>query len=545
MITVIKLLPGKLKIKSLALIAMAIASAYIASLLPGQLGAILDSFVSDPSSVKALIIPFGVLFLLVELVAIVRRVLSDRLAAQYGEVLTNLSLKILLWLPKQTLEGGGTSGDITKKTNDAVEGATQLLKLATNDIVPTVFLGGFTIYQCFIQSTSVFGYLMLGYIICSIVASTFQILSQKGIRVEIFNSRGHLHGEIVQSVNGIEQIRALGAETAECERLAPQINRIRTQGSKHHTYMGMFDTLKQTLKAGFIAVIFFVGVSNVVSEVLTGGAVIAVYMLFQQLLKPVDEIYRFLDDISASSVKVGELKKKMALPIDEVFTTADDGADFTEDSINIESYQMLSTHGDSRVISKGENIILKQGKSTAIIAKTGGGKSSLLRGLMRIYPIEGTIRLFGKNNKKVSHRQLVESIHYVPQNPFFFAGTLRDNLSYGLPGLTDDDMNNALKKATLYDELAVDGNPLDKLLQEGGKPLSGGQIKRLAIARAFLRKPRIYLFDEAFTGIDVNTLSNIFNNLDVYAKEINAGIVHISHEKAVKDRCSEQFNLDV
>lgn len=106
-------------------------------------------------------------------------------------------------------------------------------------------------------------------------------------------------------------------------------------------------------------------------------------------------------------------------------------------------------------------------------------------------------------------------------------------------------MKIALQQAHLYDELSIDGDPLDKILQEGGKPLSGGQAKRLTIARAFLRRPRLYLFDEAFTGIDPATLDDIFDDLDEHLSETGAGVVHISHEQPLKDRCSIQIYLDV
>lgn len=543
--TVIKLLPSKLKIKSITLMVLAIFGAYIASLVPVKLGVILDGLASTPNSIKALILPFAALFLVVEALTIVRRVLSDRVIAQYGEVLTNESLRRLTRLPKKTLEEDGTSGEITSRVNQAIEGASQLLKLATNDIVPTIFLGGFTIYQCFKQSTPIFAFMMLGYILCSIVVSTLQIYSQKGIREGIIHKKAHLNGELVQSITGIEQIRALGAEEAESKRLSPQINNIRIQESKHHTYMGMFDTVKQILKALFIVIILYVGIRDIASGALRGGALISVFMLFQQLLKPVDEIYRFLDDISASLIKVKMLKRLITLEEDDVFALTESSITFTENSIRVPSYCMYSTHGERKIISKGHDIVLERGVNTAIIAKTGGGKSSLLRGLLRIYPIDGEVIFFGVDAKQIPHKTLVDILHYVPQSPYFFAGTLRDNLTYGLNKVTDIELIAVLQQACLYEELAVDGNPLEKQLQEGGKPLSGGQAKRLAIARAFLRAPKIYLFDEAFTGIDPTTLDTIFVNLDEHLKKIGAGVVHISHEQPVKDRCTVKFELDV
>jgi ABC-type multidrug transport system fused ATPase/permease subunit len=308
--------------------------------------------------------------------------------------------------------------------------------------------------------------------------------------------------------------------------------------------MGAFDVVKHGLKAVFIAVILLAGIRGVVAGALTGGALISVFMLFQQLLKPVDEIYRFLDNISASLIKVKTLKWLAALEEDGTFAVAEPGPDFTGNSVRIPFYRMYSTHGERKIISQGRDIVLGRGLSTAIIAKTGGGKSSLLRGLLRIYPIEGEVSLFGAEAGRVPHKALVEALHYVPQSTYFFAGTLRENLAYGLDGVSDAELAAALRQACLYDELSADGNPLEKPLQEGGRPLSGGQIKRLAIARAFLRSPKLYLFDEAFTGIDPATLGAIFDNLDSRLTKTGAGAVHVSHEQSVKDRCSVRIELD-
>ena len=96
----------------------------------------------------------------------------------------------------------------------------------------------------------------------------------------------------------------------------------------------------------------------------------------------------------------------------------------------------------------------------------------------------------------------------------------------------------------LYDELLAEGDALNAVVQENGKNLSGGQIKRLSIARALLRTPKIYILDETLANIDEDTAKEILENLEAHANKIGAGIVHISHDQFILARCDTTVALD-
>jgi ABC-type bacteriocin/lantibiotic exporter with double-glycine peptidase domain len=515
----------------------------MASLLPAMLGRIIDAFATNIKDILNLIVFYIVLFMVVETLTMLRRTYTHRLTAQFCEQLCNQSLWKLLRLPKRDLEGSGVSGELTSRINQAVSGASQLLRLMTNDVVPTFFLGTFTIWQCIRQSSPIFALIMLAYIILSFIASYSQIRSQMGIRERIIDLKAKFDGEMCQSINGIEQIRALGAEHAECQRLAPQTRKICATECHHHTTMGVYDVIKQTLKALFFCTILIVGLKFVADGQLSGGQIIAVIMLFQQLTKPIDDIYRFLDEISASSIKVKILKELTEMTPDGAFTISNEEQVNGNGNIRISQYKVFAPSDSTKILSQGGPIEFKKEKSTAIVAKTGGGKSSLLKGLLRLYPLEGIPEISGVCSSKITQHSLTELLHYVPQSPFFFAGSVKDNLAFGLENISDSELVAALKLACLYDELEKDGDPLSYSLQEAGRPLSGGQIKRMAIARAFLRSPRFYLMDEVFTGIDNETTTNILNNLDDHVRRIGAGIIHVTHDDNIIRKCDEKITL--
>jgi ATP-binding cassette subfamily B protein len=543
-----KMLTHSLRVKCILLSILAVIGAYLVSLSPVYLGKVLDGITEGTKDLNFLIITFACLFLLTEVVNIFRRVSVDRVGARFEEELRNNSIQKLLRLPIGELVANGVSGELTSKINQSVSGASQLMKMLPNDLLPAVFTGFFVVVQCLGQAPLVVALIMLGYIVSTLSISLLQIKSQRGIRENIIRQKTRLDGDICQSINGIEQIRSLGAENAESKRLSPQTQNIRFTECKHHTMMGTFDIFKHLIKVIYFAVILFIAVYLITTGNMTAGNSIAVVLLFQQLIKPIDEFYRFLDEISACSIKVDMLNEIMNQRLDHAFDIQDENARFDGEAVEIAQYKVYSPD-QQKVLSKSKDVIFKMRKSTALVAKTGGGKSSLMKGIVRLYPLFGELKLFGVAWEGISQKTLVSLVHYIPQSPFFFAGSLRDNLAYGLNEIpSDEEIIDALKHSCIYDELTKLAKELPSILdyqvQENGNNFSGGQLKRLAICRAFLRTPKLYVLDETLANIDEHTINLILNNFESHALKIGAGIVHISHEQVIVRRCDEKVTLE-
>jgi len=543
---IFKLLSKRQRINFIILAIIAVIGAYIASLVPISLGIVLDGFAVGRVNIVNSILSFAGLFLLTETLNIFRRVSVDKVCASFEEDLRNRSISQMLRLPLKELADKGASGELTAKMNQSVAGASQMMKLFPNDIIPALFVGLFVVIQCITHTQFIFAIMMFAYIILILTLSLFQIKSQRGIREAIIQQKTKLDGEICQSINlnGLEQIRVLNAEASETKRLAPQTMRIKLTEQRHHQYMGIFDIGKHIIKVIFYMIILFIGMVLIVKNEITGSCMLAVVLLFQQLIKPLDEWYRCLDEGSACSIKAAMLSEILSLPVDPAFNISESNNNFTKSDVNIDDYEVFSPNRD-KILSKSNNLYFHAGVTTALIARNGGGKSSLWKGIVRLYPIEGTITLFGEDWKLISQKTLTKLIHYIPQFPNFFAGTVRDNIVYGLETYPDDkELIIVLKKACIYDDLiAINKNPLDLMMQESGKNFCGGQLKKLAICRAYLRNPRFFIFDETMANVDADSIQEILCNFEDYAASIGASVIHITHDKNVIDRCNNIVRL--
>ena len=148
----------------------------------------------------------------------------------------------------------------------------------------------------------------------------------------------------------------------------------------------------------------------------------------------------------------------------------------------------------------------KPGEFTAIIGGTGSGKSSLINLITRFYDVtEGQILLDGKDIRSISLTQLRDEIGLVPQKGVLFSGTIADNLRYGREDATDEELMEAIRIAQAEDFVSEKPEGIYTQIAQGGTNVSGGQKQRLSIARALVKKPLIYIFDDSFSALDFKT----------------------------------------
>jgi ATP-binding cassette subfamily B protein len=148
----------------------------------------------------------------------------------------------------------------------------------------------------------------------------------------------------------------------------------------------------------------------------------------------------------------------------------------------------------------------RPGETTAIIGSTGAGKTTLISMVPRLFDATaGAVRVDGVDVRELAPEQLWRRIGLVPQRPYLFSGTVASNLRYGDPGATDDELWAALEIAQAREFVAAMPDGLAAPIAQGGTNVSGGQRQRLAIARALVRKPEIYLFDDSFSALDLST----------------------------------------
>lgn len=176
--------------------------------------------------------------------------------------------------------------------------------------------------------------------------------------------------------------------------------------------------------------------------------------------------------------------------------------------------------GSERPVLRDVSFSLQPGQTTAVVGGTGSGKSTLLNLIPRFFDATGgAVLVNGINVRKQSAAQLRATIGLVPQAAFLFAGTIASNLRFGSPEATDEELWHALEVAQALDFVASMPGQLDAPIDQGGTNVSGGQRQRLSIARALVRRPRLYLFDDCFSALDTATDARLRDALRAEAED--------------------------
>lgn len=542
------------KFKCIGVIAMAFISSLLASIWPVRLGTLYTSISNGTIRTIAegagAILTFGLIYLASECITITRRVLLDCIIASHESEVREYSIEKLLKMPV-SYYSGCLSGEKTAQLNQGVAGFSQLIKIMCNDVFATVLTAVCTLVQVFLNAPGIMVGIMLLYLALTVTISAFQIRSQNGIRENIVSQKNALDGQICQSITNLELIRGMHAEGYERKRLVPGILNISRTEKRHHRYMGAFDCLKQLCKISFQVILLVVSIVLIANGKMSTGSVITVCLLFQQLIKPIDEVYRFMDETASSVIKAKALIEVAASPSDDVFDIQTTGEDTSNDEIHIEDVIVTNPEKDTP-LAWYDSITIPVNKIVALQGANGCGKTSLIRCLNRYYPhTQGNVSLFGRDQESYSQKELTDLLYYSPQVSFFIAGTIRENLLYGLDrAVSDEELIYALSCVRLVGEghsaTVIRKDPMEALqfvIGEKAEELSGGMKQRLSLARAFLRRPKLYVFDEITANLDDKATKFVLSNIEVHAKNIGAGIVYISHDHGVIDRCDMVIRL--
>lgn len=543
---IISVMSTKVKVSFVLLLVLSAAASYAASYWPVLFAGLVDGISSgEIGAIDDLVTPlaaFAGFCCTAKLFSILLRVGGDVSAASFEADMQEEGFFSALSLPSSSKSLGRQSAELGSIIAQGVEGCSQLYKLLVKDAIPVVLTTCFIGYQVAVGASPIMLCIVAAYIVLSFGVSFLQIRSQNGIRDEIIQRHARLNGDVAQSISHHEAIRAMAAERFEAGRLASQIRGIAQRESTHHSAMGRYDAVKQILEVALFAGVAVAGVILMSGGSLTAGALVGTLMLCQQLIVPIDSIYRLLDEIATSRNKVSRLM--------EIVREADSYAD-DDRALECAQRVFMATDGAPAVTARGVSALTQQGipinegvgfradngDVLRFDGPTGCGKSSLVKALFGYNEHEGSLCLFGREVSEYSRRQLAEIMFYLPQDSFVFSGTVRENLIYGFEAGTfsDAELVEALEKAMFSPDEVTDWAAfLNRDLPENGKDLSGGQRQRLQAARLFLRHPRILLADEPTASLDIPTAKALMGNMIEHVTADDGTVCFVSHQEPVQ-----------
>lgn len=543
------LLDWKQKITFLFIMLIMILSSVLTQLTPKAIGWLTDDILSQAQIHFSAILPILFFILIVnvanEIIKIIRRILVEDIATKTEKKARGLVISSLLKAPLAYFKEHMT-GNIHGRLNRCLEGTVKLEKLIFMDFAPTIFNSIAAIVVIFTTLPVKLAVLMLLVVPIGIAIVFRQIHTQKGIRVELLESKAQIAGAIVELLNGIEVIRITDSNTLEEKRFTDRSEYLRSKEMRHHLQMAKYDCLKFINEVFFTVLMIGTSAWLAAQGKISVGAVLTSYLCFSQLIKPLEELHRILDELSESLILAEDFFKMADIPHDFSYD-AISGVPSQENSgpYMIDIRNLNFSYNNEKNIIKNLDLSIEKGSFWGIAGPSGCGKSSLIKAVCKLEKCSGSVFINNMDILSLSRKDLSRIIALVPQNPFLIAGTILENICYGLEQQpSDKEVKEALTKANLYDFVNILPEGIHTKISEGGNNLSGGQRQRIAIARIFLRKPEILILDEATSALDNTSERFIQNEIEQLKKENNMTILSIAHRLTTLKNCDNIIVMD-
>ncbi len=320
-----------------------------------------------------------------------------------------------------------------------------------------------------------------------------------------------LSSTINTNLGGITTIKAFTAENREADRITKVSNDYREANVEAIKYSAAFVPLiRMVILSGFTCTLLIGGWLVLHSKMQVGIYSVLVFMT-QRLLWPLTGLGETLDQYQRAMASV-----KRIFDLRSVEPTMPEGTKPLIQPVRgeITLANVSFGYGDGVDILKGIKMDIPAGETHAIVGATGAGKSTVIRLLMRFHdPRSGQVFIDGQDIKKLSYTSLRNCMGYVSQDVFLFHGTVRENIAYGRPDATDQEIEEAAQSAEAHEFILALPEGYDTVVGERGQKLSGGQRQRLSLARAILRDPAILVLDEATSAVDNETEAAIQRSL--------------------------------
>ncbi|MGY9058324.1 MAG: ABCB family ABC transporter ATP-binding protein/permease [Candidatus Puniceispirillales bacterium] len=414
------------------------------------------------------------------------------------------SLSLTFHLNRQT-------GGLTRAIDRGAKGIEFLLRFTAFEIVPVLvelIAVGVVLWVTFgFIYAAVTVFTVLIYILYTIKVTEWRIAIRRKMNVADENASTRA----VDSLLNYETVKYFNAENVEAERFDSAMKIYEDSAVKARASLSIVNIGQGGIIASGLFIIMGMAGEDIANGKMSIGDFVVVNTFLLQLYLPLNFLGFVYREIRQSLLDMG----RMFALVDEKPDILDkkNAKDLNVHSGKIEFKNVYFSFGTRRIL-KGVNFIVEPGQKVAIVGPTGAGKSTISKLLFRFYdPSSGDIMIDNQSLKVVTQSSLRSNIGVVPQDTVMFNDTIEYNIAYGKPGSSRDEINKVVKLSSIDKFIEQLEIGYSTIVGERGLKLSGGEKQRIAIARALLKNPKIFIFDEATSALDTKTEKSIERSL--------------------------------
>lgn len=327
-----------------------------------------------------------------------------------------------------------------------------------------------------------------------------------------------INGALENSLTGIRVTQGFTAESLEVEKFAQSNITYKESKKDFYKVMSTFHANVDFFMALLSLLVVALGGYFIMQKKMTLPDLIAANLFVATFTNPVRKLVNFSVE-QFSTGMAGFNRFLEIMKTDTSIKEADDAVELLSARGNISFKDVCFSYNEKTSVLENINLEIKAGEHFAFVGESGGGKTTICNLIPRFYEVTGgSISLDGIDLKRIKLENLRRQIGLVQQDVFLFAGTIKENIAYGKPNASDDEIITAAKRAEIHEDIMKMPEGYDSLVGERGLKLSGGQKQRISIARCFLKNPPILILDEATSALDSATELKIQNAFDELSK---------------------------
>ena len=340
-----------------------------------------------------------------------------------------------------------------------------------------------------------------------------QRMRMKRANIEVKRKTAEITAAIESSISGVRTAKAFANEDQEVEKFDSANDVFKGAKVEYYRTMGLYMSGMEFTTGVLQVLVITVGGLLIMADRMDYVDLVTFTLYVSTFVSPLRRLVMFAEQYMQGTAGLARFLEIMRT--EPEIRDAPDAAELGEVEGRIDLND-VSFHYDNGVpVLSHIDLHIRPGECLAVVGPSGGGKTTMCQLIPRFYDVcGGSITVDGKDVRSVTQRSLRRNIGILQQDVFMFAGTIRENIRYGRPDASDEEIVEAAKRAEIHQEILAMPDGYDSYIGERGVMLSGGQKQRLSIARVFLKNPKVLILDEATSALDTVTEQRIQKSLD-------------------------------